>query len=142
MKRLALLLTAFLPVSFIAPMCLAAGDAKLQSPWDNRPVALTGAPYNCPELPALTKTIDAEGYYIDANHSVIDPVKKKAEEDATAGPTHLGQFVTQAWSGLRLQSAHRCRAGRRHDRLAAYRAIALRAKVAAGWNRHGLSQDP
>jgi poly(beta-D-mannuronate) lyase len=96
MKRLALLLTAFLPVSFIAPMCLAAGDAKLQSPWDNRPVALTGAPYNCPELPTLTKTIDAEGYYIDANHSVIDPVKKKAEEDATAGPTHLGQFVTQA----------------------------------------------
>jgi poly(beta-D-mannuronate) lyase len=59
-------------------------------------VALTDAPYKCPDLPPLTKSIDAEGYYIDANHSVIDPAKKKAEEEATAGPTHLGQYVTEA----------------------------------------------
>ncbi|HEX8811193.1 MAG TPA: alginate lyase family protein [Terracidiphilus sp.] len=88
MKRLALSLLAVL----LAPACYA-GDARLQSPWDNRPVALTDAPYNCPAPPELKKTIDAEGYYIDANHSIIDPAKQKAEEEATAGPTHLGQWV-------------------------------------------------
>ncbi len=85
-----------LTACLILPGCIAASDARLQSPWDNHSVALTDAPYNCPALPALTKTISAEGYYIDANHSIIDPAKKKAEEEATAGPTHLGQFVTQA----------------------------------------------
>ena len=98
MKHIALFLTA----SLLAPACHAAAamstatDQKLVSPWDGHTVTLTNAPYTCPAPPQLTKTIDAEGYYIDAHHSVIDPVKKKAEEEATAGPTHLGQWVTEA----------------------------------------------
>jgi poly(beta-D-mannuronate) lyase len=92
MKPLALFLTAFL----LAPACHAAGEAKLQSPWDNHTVTLTDAPYNCPAPPPLSKSVDTVGYYIDEHHSIIDPAKKQAYEEATAGPTHLGQWVTEA----------------------------------------------
>ena len=101
MKHRVLLLTAFL----IAPACHAAADAKLQSPWDNKPVTPTDAPWNCPATPAIAKTIDAEGYYIDAHHSVIDPAKRKVYEEASAGPTHLGQWSTQAADAYRTKGS-------------------------------------
>ena len=69
---------------------------QLKSPWDAHPVALTATPYNCPDPPPFSKSLDAEGYYIDAHHSVIDPVKKAAYEKAAAAPDHLGQWSTQA----------------------------------------------
>lgn len=70
--------------------------AQFHSPWDDHPINLTEAPYECPQPPPFTKTIDAEGYYTDAHHSVVDPAKKEAEEKATAAPTHLGQWSTEA----------------------------------------------
>lgn len=69
---------------------------QLKSPWDGQTVALTDAPYHCPDAPPFSKSLDAEGYYIDAHHSVIDPVKKAAYEKASEPPTHLGQWTTQA----------------------------------------------
>ena len=77
--------------SLLAPR---VARAQLRSPWDGLSIAATDAPYTCPEPPPFEKTINAESYYIDAHHSIIDPVKKAAEEKATEAPTHLGQ-----WSG-------------------------------------------
>lgn len=73
-----------------APLLCAA---PLRSPWDGHAVALTDAPYNCPAPPPFARSLDADSYYSDAHHSIIDPVRKKAFEEATAAPTHLGQWV-------------------------------------------------
>ena len=51
---------------------------------------------HCPDPPPFSKSLDAEGYYTDAHHSVIDPVKKAAYEKAAEAPDHLGQWTTQA----------------------------------------------
>lgn len=90
MKIQRALLVAFL---FAAPLVAAE---TLRSPWDGHPVALTNAPYNCPAPPPFSKSVDSESYYIDAHHSVINPDEKKAYEEATAAPTHLGQWVGEA----------------------------------------------
>lgn len=69
---------------------------ELRSPWDAQPVSQSEAPYDCPAPPPFTKTLNAESYYSDAHHSIIDPKKKEAEEKATEAPTHLGQWTTEA----------------------------------------------
>lgn len=69
---------------------------QLKSPWDGHPVALTDSAYTCPDPPPFSKSLDAEGYYIDAHHSVIDPAKKAAYEKAAEAPDHLGEWTTQA----------------------------------------------
>lgn len=69
-------------------------EAQLRSPWDGQPVTPTDAPYDCPQPPPFAKTLNVEGYYTDAHHSIIDEKKREAEEKATEAPTHLGQ-----WSG-------------------------------------------
>jgi len=82
----------------LALTCCAADVSadQLKSPWDGQPVALTDAEYTCPDPPPFSQSLDAEGYYIDAHHSVIDPVKKAAYEKAAEAPDHLGQWTTQA----------------------------------------------
>lgn len=90
-----------LPITFLALVVigaapLAAHADPLRSPWDAQKITLTGAPYDCPDPPPFSKSIDAESYYSDAHHSIIDPVKKAAEEKATEAPTHLGQWATEA----------------------------------------------
>ncbi len=87
--------------SILAVLALAVctADARadqLKSPWDGHPVALTDAAYTCPDPPPFSKSLDAESYYTDAHHSVIDPVKKAAYEKAAEAPDHLGQWTTQA----------------------------------------------
>ena len=74
----------------------AASAAQLKSSWDANPVPLTEAPYSCPDPPPFSKSLDVEGYYIDAHHSVIDPAKREAYEKGSAPPTHLGQWSTEA----------------------------------------------
>lgn len=88
-------LFAVLLLSLLAGAAPAQADG-LKSPWDSRPVALTDAPYGCPAPPRFSKSLDAEGYYIDTHHSVIDPVKKAAYEKAAEAPDHLGLWTTQA----------------------------------------------
>jgi poly(beta-D-mannuronate) lyase len=87
---------AALCIALLAAPLAAHAAAPLHSPWDDLHVALTDKPYDCPAPPPFAKTLNAESYYTDAHHSVIDPAKKAAEEQATAGPTHLGQWATQA----------------------------------------------
>ncbi len=84
-------------IALCALACNAEARAdQLKSPWDTHPVALTDASYTCPDPPPFSKSLDAEGYYSDAHHSVIDPVKKAAYEKAAEAPDHLGQWTTQA----------------------------------------------
>jgi poly(beta-D-mannuronate) lyase len=94
------LLVSWLAVCFlllgVTPQFSLASEnlpERLRSPWDDVKVTVTDAPWTCPEPPAFAKTIDAEGYYIDAHHSIIDPVKKAAYEKADEGPVHLGQYA-------------------------------------------------
>jgi poly(beta-D-mannuronate) lyase len=82
--------------AFAAGLSLHIAQAQqLRSPWDDLPITLTDAPWDCPQPPPFDKTLYAESYYTDAHHSVIDEKKREAEEKATEAPTHLGQ-----WSGL------------------------------------------
>lgn len=82
-------LTILLALPFLAPAASRAGH--LHSPWDDRTIAATDTPYQCPALPKFTKILDADPYYTDSHASVIDPVKKAAYEKASEGPTQLGQ---------------------------------------------------
>jgi poly(beta-D-mannuronate) lyase len=89
----------------------AAHAERLRSPWDSTNITPTDAPYNCPAPPAFTKTIDAEGYYTDANHSIIDPARKAAYEKADADLVHLGQdagLAADAWLSKGSRSAAAC----------------------------------
>ena len=92
---------ASLQISAFAILLLActptlARAAKLLSPWDNRPVTQTDAAYDCPATPPFASKLDVESYYIDKNHSVIDPKKLEAYQQATDASTHLGQYATLA----------------------------------------------
>jgi len=88
-----------LPILAILVLIRCAADGRadqLSSPWDGHPTALTDAAYTCPDPPPFAKSLDAESYYSDAHHSIIDPVKKAAYEKAAEAPDHLGQWTTQA----------------------------------------------
>lgn len=74
----------------------AAPAQRLRSPWDDTPVTPTDAPWTCPAPPAFAPTLDLHGYYSDKNYSIIDPKLLAAFNEASAGPTHLGQSATNA----------------------------------------------
>jgi poly(beta-D-mannuronate) lyase len=78
-----------------APLAACAAE-PLHSPWDGQHIALTDMAYTCPDPPPFAKTLNAQSYYIDAHHSVIDPKLQAEEQKATEGPTHLGQWTTEA----------------------------------------------
>ena len=77
-------------------LCGAASAERLRSPWDAVKVTSTGVPYACPPPPAFSKTLNAEGYYTDKQASVMDPKRLEAFSEASAGPTHLGQYASNA----------------------------------------------
>lgn len=77
-------------------MSVSASGEHLRSPWDATAITATDAPYTCPVPPAFTRTVDAPGYYIDKQASIIDPQKLAAFNAASEGPTHLGQYTTSA----------------------------------------------
>jgi len=86
----------FVVAAACAPAALAAHSAPLRSPWDDLHIALTDAAYTCPAPPPLAKSLEAHSYYTDAHHSVVDPKLFAQEREATAAPTHLGQWTTEA----------------------------------------------
>jgi poly(beta-D-mannuronate) lyase len=86
----------WLMAATLAAVCATAGAQKLKSPWDGQQVALTDAAYKCPDPPPFAKSLDAESYYTDANHSIIDEAKRDAFRKATEAPTHLGQWAGEA----------------------------------------------
>jgi len=91
----------WLAATVLGAVCATAGAEKLKSPWDGQTVALTDAPHKCPDPPPFAKSMDAESYYTDANHSIIDEAKRDAERKATQAPTHLGQWAGQAADAYR-----------------------------------------
>jgi poly(beta-D-mannuronate) lyase len=72
----------------------------------------------------FAKTLDAEGYYIDANHSVIDPVKKAAYDQIEKGPVSLGQ-------GVGLAADHYLATGSRAAAVCVYSLLDAAAKADA-----------
>jgi poly(beta-D-mannuronate) lyase len=94
--RLAAMHFVLVAVAVLIPGASASPSDRLKSPWDGQQIALTDAAYTCPDPPPFSKSLDADTYYIDAHHSVIDPVKKAAYEKAAEAPDHLGLWTTQA----------------------------------------------
>jgi len=85
-----------LPILLLAiPAAGAQGD-KLRSPWDDRKIALTAVPYECPAAPPFAKTQEIGSYYIDNHASVIDPQKFAAFQKASEASGHLSQYATLA----------------------------------------------
>lgn len=92
------------PLHFLLPILAAtsvllplrARADQLRSPWDGLSITATDAPYDCPQPPPFSKTLDVRGYYTDSHHSVIDEKARAAEEKATEAPTHLGQWSSEA----------------------------------------------
>lgn len=84
---------------------------RLLSPWDSLRVAPTDAAYACPAPPAFSRTLHAEGYMMDKHISIVDPKRLAAFNEASAGPTHLGQFVSRAadaWRSTGSRIAAKC----------------------------------
>lgn len=77
------------------PAAGAQGD-KLRSPWDDRKIALTAVPYECPAPPPFAKTQEIGSYYIDNHASVIDPKKFTEFQKASEASGHLSQYVALA----------------------------------------------
>ena len=92
-------------------VALPAASEPLRSPWDATKIVATDAPYNCPAPPAFGKTLNLEGYYTDKQYSIIDPKALARFNEASAGPTHLGQYVglaADAWLSKGSRAAATC----------------------------------
>ncbi len=87
--------TAALAIATLLTVPLAHAQ-RLVSPWDAQKITPTAAPYTCPAAPAYATTLTIAPYYIDKPGSVADPAKLAAFQAGSAGPTHVGQFTTQA----------------------------------------------
>jgi len=92
-------------VAGLIPQGVSAQRQRLRSPWDGLQITPGDAPCSCPAPPAFASTISAEGYYTDKQYSIIDPQKLAAFNEASAGPTHLGQFTTRAADEYRSQGS-------------------------------------
>jgi poly(beta-D-mannuronate) lyase len=77
-------------------ICVSASAERLRSPWEASRIVPTEAPFTCPAPPALSRVLDLQGYYTDKQYSVIDPKRLAAFNEASDGPTHLGQYATNA----------------------------------------------
>jgi poly(beta-D-mannuronate) lyase len=74
----------FAAALFACRMAVAADG--LRGPWDTPVIAHAWMPRRtppCPLAPALSTGIDASDYYSDPAHSVIDPARLRAYDDAT-----------------------------------------------------------
>jgi poly(beta-D-mannuronate) lyase len=77
-------------------ICVSASAERLRSPLEAPKLTPTDAPYKCPAPPAFSRVLDLQGYYTDKQNSVIDAKRLAAFNDASEGPTHLGQYATNA----------------------------------------------
>jgi poly(beta-D-mannuronate) lyase len=95
----------------LASLTLHASAGRLRGPWDGVKVAPTDAPYNCPEPPAFSRTLDVQAAWIDKKYSILDPQKEADFQKKVEGPTHLGQFAglaADAWLGKGSRAAAAC----------------------------------
>jgi len=85
------------PVAILVSAAAAtAQNGKIHSPWDDRRIELTNAPYNCPSPPPFARTLEIGTYYTDSHASVIDPGKQAAFQKATEPSDHLKQVAALA----------------------------------------------
>jgi poly(beta-D-mannuronate) lyase len=81
-------------------LCLAAvtlcQSQKLRSPWDGKKIKLTNAGHICPDPPAFSETLSVDGYYLDKNHSIVDPSWTDASSKDTQRVIEFGQAVSSA----------------------------------------------
>jgi len=73
----------------------AAAD-KLRSPWDDRKIEQTAAPYACPAPPPFAKSLEIGSYYVDGHASITDPEKLAAFQKASEAPTQMSKFAALA----------------------------------------------
>jgi hypothetical protein len=107
-------MTILLALALLAP---AAPQAEhLHSPWDDRTITATDAPYQCPAPPEFAKILDAEPYYADSHASIIDPGKKAAYERGSESPTNLGQYAGLAADAYLLKGSRTGDHNRAHRR--------------------------
>ncbi len=92
------ILSGTFALSILSSNCFASGKLPdpLRSPWDSATATLSDAPWECPLPPAFVKTFDAEGYYVDAHHSIIDPARKAAYDQLEKGPATLATDASRA----------------------------------------------
>jgi poly(beta-D-mannuronate) lyase len=81
---------------FGAAVASAEQGERLRSPWDDRKIAQTDTPYDCPAPPPFVSTVEIGSYYTDAHASVIDQNKFDAFQKASEPSTHLSQYVALA----------------------------------------------
>ncbi|MGV1756988.1 alginate lyase family protein [Rhizobium sp. A22-96] len=75
--------SAVVAMSLLLADVAQAQAADLRSPWDTPVSAQKTEPFTCPTPPNLPTSIKAADYYSDAAHSIVDPVRKKAYDEAT-----------------------------------------------------------
>ncbi len=75
---------AWMPATALAAagQTASAQVVELRSPWDLRPVKLRDAKYSCPNVPTLPHDVEASDYYSDTNHSIKDPKRYAAYNQA------------------------------------------------------------
>lgn len=66
----------------LCPLPSHAGSTRLRSPWDVRPWFAGETVSGCPQNLRLPITIGAKDFYSDPSHSVIDPGRKQAYDEA------------------------------------------------------------
>jgi poly(beta-D-mannuronate) lyase len=87
-------ISVLLPLLVLA--ACSASAATLRSPWDDRKVEETAAPYKCPAPPPFARTLEIESYYVDSHASIADPVKFAAFQKASRDVTQLSQIAAMA----------------------------------------------
>ncbi|HEX7158123.1 MAG TPA: alginate lyase family protein [Edaphobacter sp.] len=99
-KKVASLLT-ILPLLVVGVS--RADGAALRSPWDDRPIKATDAPYTCPAVANLPVDFTTDGFYADNDptHSIIDPVKMKAYAESSGPVKRDGDEVVAAADAYR-----------------------------------------
>lgn len=83
---------------------ICRGDAAaLRSPWDDKPVKATDAPYTCPPVAHLPVDFVTSGFYADNDptHSIVDPVKMRAYAESSAPVKRDGDVVVAAADAYR-----------------------------------------
>jgi hypothetical protein len=80
---------------WIAGLCVCLRGAAALPLGDGKDDANRAA-YTCPAPPEFSRILGLLGYYSDKQYSVIDAKRLVAFNDASEGPTHLGQYATNA----------------------------------------------
>ncbi len=74
---------------------------QLRSPWEARQVTLSHDPYDCPAVVHLSPDLRLEGYYVDAQSSIVDPQRWAAYAEASGPYRKLAENIVLAADSYR-----------------------------------------